>query len=84
MTLGKGKRPRDPNLLAKWIVDRSTAEGGREPEEVQPAAPSSPTVNLSEYVRAIGRTGGTTENVGLRQHDQKLLRRPARAQWKKR
>jgi hypothetical protein len=24
MTIGKGKRPRDPNQLAKWIVDRST------------------------------------------------------------
>ena len=26
MTIGKGKRPRDPNQLAKWIVDRSTDE----------------------------------------------------------
>jgi hypothetical protein len=26
MTVGKGKRPRDPNQLAKWIVDRSTSE----------------------------------------------------------
>jgi hypothetical protein len=23
---GKGKRPRDPNQLAKWIVEQSTAE----------------------------------------------------------
>jgi hypothetical protein len=26
MTTGKGKRPRDPNQLAKWIVDRSTGQ----------------------------------------------------------
>ena len=26
MTIGKRKRPRDPNQLAKWIVDRSTDE----------------------------------------------------------
>jgi hypothetical protein len=26
MTVGKGKRPRDPNQLAKGIVDRSAAE----------------------------------------------------------
>ena len=24
--IGKGKRPRDPNQLAKWIVDQSTSE----------------------------------------------------------
>jgi hypothetical protein len=29
MTIGKGKRPRDPNQLAKWIVERSTNEVGR-------------------------------------------------------
>ena len=26
MTVGKDKRPRDPNQLAKWIVDRSTGQ----------------------------------------------------------
>jgi hypothetical protein len=30
MTIGKGKRPRDPNQLAKWIVDQSTS--GQNPE----------------------------------------------------
>jgi len=53
MTVGKGKRPRDPNQLAKWIVDRSTSEM---PEETAPA-PAAP-VNLSEYMAAIGRKGG--------------------------
>ena len=55
MTVGKGKRPRDPNQLAKWIVDRSTSET---PEETAPAkAPAAP-VNLSEYMAAIGKKGG--------------------------
>ena len=55
MTVGKGKRPRDPNQLAKWIVDRSTSET---PEVIAPAkAPTAP-VNLSEYMASIGRKGG--------------------------
>ena len=52
MTIGKGKRPRDPNQLAKWIVDRSTQETP-EPKEI-PSTPAS----LSEYMAAIGRKGG--------------------------
>jgi hypothetical protein len=39
--IGKGKRPRDPNQLAKWIVEQSTSEAP-EPEPVTtPAAPVS-------------------------------------------
>jgi len=26
MTIGKGKRPRDTNELAKWMVDQSTGD----------------------------------------------------------
>jgi hypothetical protein len=51
MTVGKGKRPRDPNQLAKWIVDRST---GQIPDEAKAPAPT----NLSAYMAAIGRKGG--------------------------
>jgi hypothetical protein len=55
MTIGKGKRPRDPNQFAKWIVDRSTSET---PADTAPAkAPAAP-VNLSEYLGAVGRKGG--------------------------
>jgi len=46
MTIGKGKRPRDPNQLAKWIVDQSTGE-----------APASPA-EISERMAALGRKGG--------------------------
>ena len=50
MTIGKGKRPRDPNQLAKWIVEQSTAEAKPEPVRV----PS----DLSAYMAAMGRRGG--------------------------
>ena len=53
MTIGKGKRPRDPNQLAKWIVDRST-DDTPEPSQGPPAPPS----DLSAYMAAIGRKGG--------------------------
>ena len=49
MTVGKGKRPRDPNQLAKWIVEQST-------EEAKPEAPAPPS--LSAYMAAMGRKGG--------------------------
>ncbi len=49
MTIGKGKRPRDPNQLAKWIVEQST-------EELKPV-PLPPT-GLSAYMAAMGRKGG--------------------------
>ena len=49
MTIGMGKRPRDPNQLAKWIVDQST-------EEAQPVPP--PPTGLSAYMAAMGRKGG--------------------------
>jgi hypothetical protein len=43
MTIGKGKRTRDPNQLAKWIVDRSTAEPVEEIKEIiVPDKPASP------------------------------------------
>jgi hypothetical protein len=51
MTIGKGKRPRDPNQLAKWIVEQSTAE-------VVPETPVQAPPNLSAYMSAMGRKGG--------------------------
>ncbi|MGB6191743.1 MAG: hypothetical protein WBF42_04695 [Terracidiphilus sp.] len=51
MTVGKGKRPRDPNQLAKWIVEQSTTENL--PAEAVPV-PSE----LSAYMAAMGRKGG--------------------------
>lgn len=53
MTVGKGKRPRDPNQLAKWIVEQSTADAG--PAKTTPVAVPS---DLSQYMAAMGRKGG--------------------------
>jgi len=53
MTTGKGKRPCDPNQLAKWIVDQSAAE----PVESRPEAVPVPA-DLSQYMAAMGRKGG--------------------------
>ncbi len=52
MTVSKGKRPRDPNQLAKWIVEQSTAEDA--PAETPVAVPS----DISAYMSAMGRKGG--------------------------
>lgn len=54
MTVGRGKRPRDPNQLAKWIVEQSTAEKSA-PEPVKSA---SVPADLSAYMSAMGRRGG--------------------------
>jgi hypothetical protein len=51
MTVGKGKRPRDPNQLAKWLVDSSTSE-------VSPTPPLPSAPSLSAYMAAMGRKGG--------------------------
>jgi hypothetical protein len=54
MTVGKGKRPSDPNQLAKWIVERSTAiESAPKVEKVFPVP-----ADLSAYMAAMGRKGG--------------------------
>jgi hypothetical protein len=66
MTVGKGKRPRDPNQLAKWIVDRSTDETPEPEHALEPATSSSSTIppqHLSAYMAAIGRKGG---QIGLK------------------
>lgn len=86
MTIAKGKRPRDPNQLAKWIVEQSTGDMPQ-PEE-KPAEVSAP-VNLSEYMAAIGRKGGqiggkrrlATMTKAARS---KVAAKAARARWKKR
>ncbi len=54
MTVGKGKRPRDPNQLAKWIVENSTAET----PAAKPDKPVSVPADLSAYMAAMGRKGG--------------------------
>jgi hypothetical protein len=86
MTVGKGKRPRDPNQLAKWIVDRSTSET---PEENASAeAPQATPPTLSQYMAAIGRKGGQIGGkrrlkTMTKEQRRKVAARAANARWKK-
>jgi hypothetical protein len=86
VTIGKGKRPRDPNQLAKWIVDQSTSETIA--PEVQPAEAAAPSVNLSEYMAALGRKGGQIGGkrrlkTMTKEARRKVAAKAARARWKK-
>lgn len=83
MTIGKGKRPRDPNQLAKWIVDQSTSDTPAEQKD------TSAPANLSEYMAAIGRKGGQIGGkrrlkTMTKEQRQKVAVKAARARWKKR
>jgi hypothetical protein len=80
--IGKGKRPRDPNQLAKWIVEQSTSEA---PPAVEPVPPS----DLSAYMAAIGRKGGQIGGkrrlkTMTKEQRSKVAAKAARARWKKR
>jgi hypothetical protein len=86
MTVGKGKRPRDPNQLAKWIVDRSTneVEGA---EAVTSPAPIPPS-DLSAYMAAIGRKGGQIGGkrrlkTMTKEQRRKVAAKAAKTRWAK-
>ena len=83
VTTGKGKRPRDTNQLAKWIVDRST---GQIPEE--PAKPAHEPGSISEYMATIGRKGGQIGGkrrlkTMTKAERSKIATKAARSRWKK-
>jgi hypothetical protein len=89
MTIGKGKRPRDPNQLAAWTVAVST--GQITAEELAPtppiSAPASP-MNISEYMAAIGRKGGQIGGkrrlkTMTKDERSKVAAKAAKARWKK-
>jgi hypothetical protein len=54
MTIGKGKRPRDPNQLAAWTVAVSTGQIPAPEPEVPKVTGSASPANISEYMAAIG------------------------------
>ena len=87
MTVNKGKRPRDPNQLAKWTVEVST---GQIPAPEQPVTPPSvaPPANLSEYMAAIGRKGGQIGGkrrlkTMTKEQRRSVAAKAARTRWKK-
>ncbi len=84
VTIGKKKRPRDPNQLAKWTVHQSTSETPPGPLAVPPVPPS----DLSAYMAAMGRKGG---QIGGRRRlitmskaaRSKVAAKAAKARWSK-
>jgi hypothetical protein len=87
MTVGKGKRPRDPNQLAKWIVDQSTSEQPIAEPETSLQAPGVPA-DISEYMAAIGRKGGQIGGkrrmkTMTKEQRKRVARKAAKARWKR-
>ncbi len=83
MIVGKGKRPRDPNQLAKWVADRSRSETV-EPE----AVPITPPSDLSAYMAAMGRKGGQIGGkrrlkTMTKEERRKVATKAAKTRWKK-
>ena len=87
MTIGKGKRPRDVNQLAKWIVEASTSETSEESSAAILPSPPAPE-SLSAYMAAMGRKGG---QIGGKRRPvtmtdaqrKKAAKKAAKARWAK-
>jgi hypothetical protein len=74
--VGKGKRPRDTNQLAKWIVDQSTGQLSDPNEGKNPAA-----VSLG---RMGGLKGGHARAKALTPRKRKAIaEKAAHARWSK-
>ena len=87
MTIGKGKRPRDPNQLAKWTVEVSTGQIPS-PEEAPKPEPVAPPVDLSQYMASIGRKGGQIGGkcrlkTMTKEQRKRVAVKAARTRWKK-
>jgi hypothetical protein len=86
MRIGKGKRPGDPNQLAKWNVDRSTTED-KSDEFIVPTKSVAP-VDLSSYTAAIGSKGGQIGGkrrlkTMTKEQRQKVAAKAAKTPWAK-
>ena len=89
MTIGKGKRPRDPNQLAKWTVDVSTGQVPSPDETPKPEPAATSPADLSQYMASIGRKGGQIGGkrrltTMTKEQRSKVAAKAARARWKKR
>ena len=77
------KRPRDPNMLAKMIVDMSTA-APVEAVNLHSAPPRMPEKNAAavELGRLGGLKGGKARAASLSDEDRKsIAKRAANARW---
>ena len=88
MTIGKGKRPRDPNQLAAWTVAVSTGQISEPQPESPKVTGSAPSPTISEYMAAIGRKGGQIGGkrrlkTMTKEQRSKVAAKAARMRWKK-
>jgi hypothetical protein len=82
MAVNRGKRPTDPNQLAKWIIDQSTVG------DVAPAPKPTIPKNLSAYMASMGRKGGMVGGkrrleTMTPQQRRAAAQKAAQARWKK-
>ena len=88
MTIGKGKRPRDPNQLAAWTVAVSTGQIPEPEPEPPKVTGNAPPSTISEYMAAIGRKGGQIGGkrrlkTMTKEQRSKVAAKAARMRWKK-
>jgi hypothetical protein len=78
MTIGKGKRPRDTNQLAKFIVDVTTGQSAiPDPNQGKNAASVA-------FGREGGKKGGKARARNLSPAERKVIaKKAAAARWKK-
>ena len=78
MTIGKGKRPRDTNQLAKFIVDVTTGQT----EAPDPNAGKNPAAR--EFGARGGKKGGKARANKLSPSERKAIaKKAAAARWKR-
>lgn len=87
MTIGKGKRARDPNQLANWIADQSTSEQPVPEPESSLHVRKVPT-DISEYMAEIGRKGGQIGGkkrlkTMTKEQRSKAAKKAAKARWRR-
>ena len=88
MTIGKGKRPRDPNQLAAWTVAVSTGQIPAPEPDIPKATASAQPANISAYMAAIGRKGGQIGGkrrlkTMTKAQRSKIATKAAKARWKR-
>ncbi|AWI88465.1 histone H1 [Methylobacterium sp. DM1] len=74
------RRPRDPNQLAKFIVDAVTGDeqSTRQPENAVPVSPAT------EFARSGGLKGGRARAESLSPEERsRIARQAAAARWRK-
>ena len=74
---GPKKRPRDPNKLAKMIVDIATGD-------VEDRAPTSEDEGKDPAAVALGKKGGAARAVALsKRRRTEIAKKAAETRWKK-